>query len=70
MLCVFVWPTLPYLAAQMISQSRPAGSALVDDWLVGAEDCIALRGIFFITGINDQPTHFDKAIPVILMEVG
>lgn len=48
-----------YLATQMLSQSRPARGTLVDDWLFGAEDCIALRGIFFITGINDQPTHFD-----------
>lgn len=59
-----------YLAAQMLPQTRPAGGALVNDWLFGAEDCVALRGIFFITGINDQPAHFDEAIPVILMEVG
>lgn len=54
----------------MLSQSRPAGGAVVDDWLFGAEDCVALGGIFFITSIDDQPTHFDQAIPVILMEVG
>ena len=54
----------------MLSQTRPAGGTLVDDWLFGAEDCIALRGIFFITGIDDKPTHFDKTVPVIFMEVG
>lgn len=59
-----------YLTAQMLSQPWPAGGAVIDDWLFGAEDSISLRGIFFIPGIYNQPTHFDQAISVILMEVG
>lgn len=59
-----------YLTAQMLSQPWPAGGAVINDWLFGTEDTVSLRGIFFITSIDNQPTHFDQAIPVILMEVG
>lgn len=58
-----------YLAAQMLSQTRPAGGALIDDGLFRAQDNIALGGVLFIAGVDHQPTHFDQALPVIFMEV-
>lgn len=54
----------------MLSQPGPAWGAVIDDRLSGAEDRIALGGVFLITGIDDQPAHFDQAVPVVLVEVG
>lgn len=54
----------------MLSQSWPTGGAVIDDWLFGTEDGVSLRGVLFIASVDDQPTHFDQAVPVILMEVG
>lgn len=59
-----------YLVAQMLSQPRPAGGAVIDDWLFGGEDGVPLRGVFFVASVDDQPTHFDQAVPVVLVEVG
>lgn len=61
---------LSYLAAHMLSQPWPAGGAVIDDGLLGSEDAVSLRGVFFIASVDDQATHFDQAIPVILVEVG
>lgn len=60
----------PYLVAQMLSQPRPAGGAVIDDWLFGAEDGVSLRGVLVVASVDDQPAHFDQAVPVVLMEVG
>lgn len=59
-----------YLATQVLSQSWPAGGALVDDGLSGAEDHEPFRGVLVIATVDDQPTHFDHALPVVFMEVG
>lgn len=67
---VHVLDRLLYLAAQMLSQPWPAGGAVIDDWLFGAEGGVPLRGVFFVASVDDQPAHFDQAVPVVLMQVG
>lgn len=61
---------LPYLAAQVLSQPWPAGGAVIDDWLLGAEDSVTLGGVFFVASVDHQPAHFDQAVPVVLVKVG
>lgn len=52
----------------MLSQTRPARGAVVDDWLFGGEWDITFRGVFFISSVDHQTAHFDKAIPVVVVE--
>lgn len=58
-----------YLAAEVLSQARPAGGALVNDRLSGVEHSVALCGVVLIAGVDDQATHLQQALSVIFMVV-
>lgn len=58
-----------HLTAQVLSQFWPAGGALIDDRLVGAQSAVSFSGIFFVLSMNDQAADLHYSIPVILVEV-
>lgn len=59
-----------HLTAQVLSQFRPAGGALIDDRLVGAQGAVSFSAIFFVLGMKDQAAHLHYSVPVVLVEVG